>query len=660
MRTIIVILIFTQLILSSTILDDYIYYKYENDQLTPPCTRLVNATHQIGCSTGVYPKSGTLFELTTDDELEYVMKPGPHSPYIVLIHLQHYSKENILKLELSAYVVGIIIDVINQSTSPQSFSPQTNCPNKASFEGNDCHLNPNGSALDFHDFNEFPIFSVNDESILSNLKDCAKYNQDISELSYVCSVQLTARMYAAVNTDVCTRRVEYVLPQFTGTTSYCSPLQGWSVWGTLFPLRENTTYNTTDDGVILVAAQLDTSAFFHDLSYGAEHDLSSIAVLLGIAEVFGKLKRENHISDTRNPIMFAFFDGDEWQHIGSSKMAYDISNQNFPLFSTVKLTHQGIKHFIGIDQVALSTNQSWYVHSTSSALDNSGFKKAFVDSSELNKIHFTLVDDGVDLPSTMTYFSHFNSNISGAIITDFYDTFNNKFYGSFLDNFKNIGIKSNSRVINDLQKLCTALAESILSLSNVTVDDNADKSCNISLLTQIFDCFLVNSSCPLFSEVSPPDLPASSGPVSRYVSVQTTTSLSSLITHNLLAYFLGDRTVTVKDNCTVDISPTSKSLYRTYFSKGPSYNSSTELGVCINGTVYYYKAISPSVELNMFGNDSIYSTWAESIWEAPSIWIYLAANNYIYYGEFMLGFIMTLVTLIVAIIFTVKASLIFN
>ena len=137
--------------------------------------------------------------------------------------------------------------------------------------------------------------------------------------------------------------------------------------------------------------------------------------------------------------MFAFFDGDEWQHIGSSKMAYDISNQNFPLFSTVKLTHQGIKHFIGIDQVALSTNQSWYVHSTSSALDNSGFKKAFVDSSELNKIHFTLVDDGVDLPSTMTYFSHFNSNISGAIITDFYDTFNNKFYGSFLDNFKNIG-----------------------------------------------------------------------------------------------------------------------------------------------------------------------------------------------------------------------------
>ena len=38
-----------QLILSSTsILDDYIYYKYENDQLTPPCTRLVNATHQIG------------------------------------------------------------------------------------------------------------------------------------------------------------------------------------------------------------------------------------------------------------------------------------------------------------------------------------------------------------------------------------------------------------------------------------------------------------------------------------------------------------------------------------------------------------------------------------------------------------------------------------
>ncbi|KAI6659307.1 Nicastrin [Oopsacas minuta] len=660
MHTVFLILTFTHLIFSSTVLDGYIYYKYDNDLLAPPCTRLVNATHQIGCSTGAYPKSGTLFELNTDSDFDFVMKPGPHSPYIVLIHLPHYAKDNILKLEASPYVAGILVDVINQPDGLDSFSPQTECPNMAGFQKNDCHLNPDGNSLDFYDFNEFPIFSINDQTILSNLQDCAKSNQYISGLSYVCSVQLTSRMYASVNTEVCTRRLDYVLPQFTSSTSYCSPLQGWSLWGTLFPLKENTNYNNTENGIILIAAQLDASAFFHDLSYGAEHDLSAIAVLLGIAEVLGKLKRNNSINDTGNPIVFAFFDGEEWQHIGSSKMAYDISKGKFPLFPDIELSHQGIKHFIGMDQVALPSNQSWYVHSTPSAQNDSEFISAFQSSSQLNNISFTFLDDGLNLPSTMTYFSHFNANISGAIITDFNDTFNNRFHGSFLDNAKNLGINTNPNLITDLQILCKSLTESILSISNIKVDEAIDKSCNESLLTQILDCFLVNSSCPLFSKVSPPDLPASSGPVSRYVSIQTTTSLTSLITHNLLAYFIGDREITVSKNCSVNISPTSKSLYRTYFSQGPNYNSSTMLGVCVNSTVYFYKAISPSVELNSFGSNSIYSTWAESTWEEPSIWIYLAANNYIYYGEFMLGFAMTLVTLIVSIIFTVKASMIFK
>ena len=657
MRAIFVLIAFTQLALS-TLLDDYIYYKYQNDLLAPPCVRLVNSTHQIGCSTGAYPQSGTLFEVNTDSDYDFVLELGSHSPYIVLINLYQYSRDNILKLHASDSVVGVLIDVTNQPDDLQSFSPQSKCPNNAGSKKNDCDLNPIGNDLDFYDFNEFPIFAINDESVLSNLKECVRYNQNISGISYVCSVQLTSRMYAAVNTDVCTRRVAYVLPQLTSANSYCSFLQGWSVWGTLFPLSENTTYNNRENGIIFVTAQLDTSAFFHDLSYGAEHDLAAIVTLIGIAEVLGKLKRLGQISDTGNPIVFAFFDGDEWQHIGSSKMAYDISIGNFPLFPSINITHEGIKHFLSIGQVALSVNDSWYIHSTKSANNDSVFIDALRESAELNNINFTILDDGLDLPSTMTYFSYFNEDISGAFITDYNDSFKNRFYGSFLDNENNLRLHPD--MIQNLLKLCKSLTESILSISNTTLTSGIDTSCNDSLLLQLFSCFLENSSCPLFSEISPPDLPESSGPVSRYVSVQTTTSLNSLIAHNLLAYFLGERISTDKENCTVDISPTSKSLYRTYFSKGHSYNSSSQTGICVNSTVYYYRAISPSVELNTLGRDSIYSTWAESIWEAPSIWIYIASNNYINYGEFMLGFAMTLVTLIVTIIIKVKATLIFQ
>ena len=660
MRTIIALLAFTHLTLS-TLLDDYIYYKYQNDLLAPPCIRMVNSTHQIGCSTGAYPQSGALFEVTTDSDFEFVLKPGSHSPYIVSINLYQYTRDNLLKFHASGSVVGVLIDVTSQPDDLHSFSPQSECPNNAgSKEKSHCNLNPIGNGLDFVDFSDFPIFAIKDESIMSNLKECNRYNQYISGISYVCSVQLTSRMYAAVNTEVCTRRVAYVLPQLTSANSYCSFLQGWSVWGTLFPLSENTNYNNKEDGIIIVAAQLDASAFFHDLSYGAEHDLSAIVTLVGIAEVLGRLKRLGLISDSGNPIVFALFDGDEWQHIGSSKMAYDISIGNFPMFPSINITHEGIKHFLSIGQVALSVNESWYIHSTKFANRDSVFIDALKDSSQLNNINFTFLDDGLGLPSTMTYFSHFAEDISGVVITDYNDSFENRFYGSFLDNEKNLRLESNSDAIQNILKLCKSLTESILSISNATLIDTIDTSCNESLLMQLFSCFLVNSSCPLFSEVSPPDLPVSSGPVSRYVSVQTTTSLNSLIAHNLLAYFLGERTPTDKENCTVDISPTSESLYRTYFAKGRNYNSTSQTGVCINSTVYYYKAISPSVELNTLGSNSVYSTWAESIWETPSIWIYIASNNYINYGEFMLGFAMTLVTLIGSVIIKVRATQIFH
>ena len=645
----------------SNILDDLIYFKYQNDQLAPPCVRLLNATHQVGCSTGEYPQSGTLMKLTEDSDYQIILNSGPHSPYIVLMGINYFTKENIIKLHNSYYVIGVLVDVVNQSEHLPLFSPNSKCPNDVPFKNNsDCNLNPQGNDLDFYDFNEFPIFAINDKSVLSNLQNCIKYNEHISDVSYSCSVQLTSRMFAGANTNLCIRRSAYVIPQLTSSTLYCAFLQGWTIWGTLFPLKMNFSYDSKENGIILVATQLDSSAFFHDLSYGAEHDLSGIVVLLGVAEVLGKLKMNKQISDNGNPIVFTFFDGEDWQHIGSSKMAYDISQGNFPIFPTINLKHEGIKHFIGIEQVALSINNTWHIHSSKTASDDLALKQAFNKSAHTNNITFNFRDDAHSLQSTMTYFSHFNNNISGSIITDYSDSFENRYYGSLLDNARNIGLGTNSDLIQNTQHLCTSITQSLLKISQTTVDDSASLKCNESLLLQLFDCFLVNSSCALFSEVSPPDLPASSGPVSRYVNIQITASLYSLITHNLLAYFIGNKAYTSGDNCTVDISPTSESLYRSFFAKGSDYNSSTQQGVCINSTVYYSQAISPSIGLNSFGADSIYSTWTESVWEAPSIWIYLSTNNYIIYGEFMLGFIMTLSTIIFAIIIKVKSPTIFK
>ena len=75
---------------------------------------------------------------------------------------------------------------------------------------------------------------------------------------------------------------------------------------------------------VIVFLQLDSSAFFPYLSYGANNEMAGIVTLLAVAEALGDLKRnvsrsytclsltyffQGDLINTTNAIMFVFFQG---------------------------------------------------------------------------------------------------------------------------------------------------------------------------------------------------------------------------------------------------------------------------------------------------------------------------------------------------------------
>lgn len=122
------------------------------------------------------------------------------------------------------------------------------------------------------------------------------------------TVQSNTFMHGAIDTPTCLRR---------GT---CDPLGNWNVLASLRSLR-------SDDRLILATAALDSTSLFKDQAVGAAGTVSALAVLLMAAKLLGGLQPND--MPPKN-ILFAFFNGEAYDYIGSSRFAMDINEGKFP------------------------------------------------------------------------------------------------------------------------------------------------------------------------------------------------------------------------------------------------------------------------------------------------------------------------------------------
>lgn len=160
--------------------------------------------------------------VTDETSLNWVLKDGPHDPYIVVMYPEHFSSENLLKFKSSDRVSGVLVlkDKPGETVSTISkFSTDLSCPNSQfsaynSSNPNRCqNWNAPGSSLLFENFG-FPIFLVKSDKEADTLRKCYKdFNEPKNGEARdwpLCAAQLKSFMMAAKDTPTCKRRSEAI------------------------------------------------------------------------------------------------------------------------------------------------------------------------------------------------------------------------------------------------------------------------------------------------------------------------------------------------------------------------------------------------------------------------------------------------------------------
>ncbi|XP_026573476.1 nicastrin [Pseudonaja textilis] len=305
---------------------------------TATCVRLLNATHQIGCQSSMFGDTGVIHVVEKESDLKWVLSDGRHSPYMVLLDGKLFTGPVMMKLKGSSRIAGVAVAVSKTSPS-EGFSPGLQCPNdgygvyNSSYGPEYAHCNPTkwnylGNSLSYLDFG-FPIFLLQDESESEVIKQCyQKYNtpQNGSGPEYpLCAMQLSSHMHAVTSTVTCMRRSLIQSTFSLNPEVVCDPLADYNVWNTV--RQVNDSEKLDPKSVIIASSRIDSHSFFWNVAPGAESAVASFVTLLAAAEAIHKIP---DVQSLPKNIMFAFFQGETFDYIGSSRMVYDMQNGRFP------------------------------------------------------------------------------------------------------------------------------------------------------------------------------------------------------------------------------------------------------------------------------------------------------------------------------------------
>ena len=464
-------------------------------------------------------------------DVEWIVKKGSTPPYIAALYINNFSKSNLLQLKESERVVGVMLLLDLQTPlSVNGFSPETSCPNdRVSLYLNNTEYdhcakqswNPNNLALSmlYEDWG-FPIFLITNTSDINHIENCfIKYSKPKNGTAPpwpLCSAELSSRMNAAKDSKTCMRRNDLNFLDMEQSIRYCDPLSSFNIFAPLFDFNHhpNSSAPVANKSLIVVSSRIDSSSLFSDLAPGADSSITSITVLLTVASTLSKnikdlkQKRKNDLN-----VLFALFDGESFDYIGSSKAAYDMQHQGLESsflgaerpIDLPRIQLQHLKNFIELSQLAphSSTSGLWIHTDPLSRKDQSVDEsvretiRVLMRSLDSLKLSLQEVVDTPLPPASLQSFLRHDLSLPGVMISNHKGEFTNQFYNSFLDNKENIKFNS-SETLDQLTGVATLVSR---TLYEQIVGEPSKMTADRDLVKQLLECFLVNVSCPLFSQV---------------------------------------------------------------------------------------------------------------------------------------------------------------
>ncbi|KAI8136925.1 Nicastrin-domain-containing protein [Fennellomyces sp. T-0311] len=626
----------------ATSLYPYIYTNLNNW----PCVRLLNATNSIGChakKTG----SGILYHVKSQSLLDDFVEGrfGSSDTYGIVLGYDLLTNNNILALQETGRVNGLIA-LLREAMDPESLanahSPEGICPNCqfGLYADNPYPWNPNGQDLLEREFN-IPIFAINPMNRVSNqiynyIMRIIEYNEEKGYDSYpLQAVDFELFMWAAVNSETCLRR------------GWCEAVGGMSVYST-----PSINMEADDDRpIVLLSAAMDSRSLFHELTIGADHDVSGMVGVLAVAEALSRVST----ADLPNHIMYTLFAAESWGYAGSQRFVQDISQpftctnasravtcpySNAPCTNPcvrtldfTRINFDNIETIIELGSIANGANGYWaHVDDTTVSGPLVDTLQQLSNSSAENNVTINPAYQDLQrkLPpgsSTMSFLAK-KRNILAATVTDFHKELGS-LYNSDLDDTPKVDLHSMCHLVNT-----TARAVYLQAKGNTTVADQITANC--TLVESLMDCLVSNFSCSFmqsYFNVS------GISRISHYSSVFSFRNPQPQLLPRFAFTFLADitshRSQTQKPCSTIQDCDTGEfcikqQCIRTFTNYHDAY-----------GTGLAYDEATGKVHVV----DRTKATWTESTWNTPVFRTFLVTSRKQQAVELVVGVLWTLLSI---------------
>ena len=489
-------------------LSDKLYHTLSGGHM---CFRRFNATHSLGCASGLSGSHGVLEAADTFEELQALVSQQLEFPVIAVI------PDKLLSNDIFRYIstvprsklAGIIAtaNVSNlQSAQPLSFD--STCPNnRASIyglesQGDACVANAPwnvpGSGILFESV-EIPIFLLFNETEIESIHSCIALHNSWPK----CGVKLDSFMQAAGNTEICLRRhcnsVIATIRLFTqGGYDTCDKIYGSNL---LVSTREVTSsQERSENSVLLVVFRGDALSMFSGFTPSATYVAPGFTVLASSSNFL--VQDLTWPVTSAKEVIFAIFDAEATDYIGSSTFSGALANSNIILGNKVLNT----SHIFGVVEIGElgklpSVSSSIFIHLGINTTSSDELVGLIRDAFNTAGVKTTISSSSIPLPpSSLHAILRKNKNLPSLLITDYESSsFNTNFYHSHRDTISQFSEKQLGDLTEALHSVSLGMAITYCEFLNQGSTQKLDCSKingmnNISYVKELYGCFAGNCS----------------------------------------------------------------------------------------------------------------------------------------------------------------------
>ena len=409
----------------------------------------------------------------------------------------------------------------------------------------------------------------------------------------------------------------------------CLPLGGYSVWTTFQNMSiDNYNYSALDRKLILAITSIDTTALFHNsITRGGNANQAGLVAFLGAINALTNIK--DIMSSLEKQIIFAAFEGETYDLVGSRKFIYDITtNQSCneymqsdygfgcwePYSSTLeykKLNLSLIDFIIELNQIGISNENNDRIIYTHYETKNNYIDSVINDLknisqiiSEQKKIGYSIEEPITSIngtgtpPSSFWSFLDYNISIPGIVLSDFETEYKNKWFHSVYDSFYNsLNMEQICMTSTLYARMLYKMAANDEQYNDTIMNEYINADC--VLIEQLLECFLINLDCDIIksfnkqeSIVDNPKYP------SHYTSVYKITEDQFIDGFNTFLFRYMSNLTKILNGPINDECEANKDCWSKYDSSYVCSSLGNNKLNCIQSNTYYHAAVDTNLIFN--------------------------------------------------------------